>query len=332
MARWSVLIAAGLALVLCGADSVAAQVTWQPVQSAPGVVDVAGPRSDGRLAVAVGGGVELFAGHGLIPFTHGGGAGSYLPSAGESYLAVTPRVRLRRSRCSFHRDEVFALGDNPDRVVRITRRGSASDFASLPSPFLSAIAFDRVGGFGHRLLVTGTAQDLTTLYAIDCRGRVKTLTDHGPLVEGGIEVAPRGFGRFGGRLIGLDELHGPIYAFKPNGSAATVATPPLASGPDIGAESLGFVPRLKRSGAAFLADRGVPGNPHPGTDSILRLTAAQLNSARVRAGDLLVATEGGAETIAVRCRKGKGCSVRRIGAGPAVAHAEGHISFLGIRP
>ena len=185
---------------------------------------------------------------------------------------------------------------------------------------------------GHRLLVTGTAHDVTTLYAIDCRGRVKTLTDHGPLVEGGIEVAPRGFGRFGGRLIGLDELHGPIYAFKPNGSAATLATPPLASGPDIGVESLGFVPRLKSSGAAFLADRGVPGNPHPGTDSILRLTAAQLGSARVRAGDLLVVTEGGAETIVVRCRKGKGCSVRRIGAGPAVAHAEGHISFLGIRP
>src|SRR5213592_4458084 len=113
MARWSVLITAGLALLLCGADPVSAQVSWQPVQAAPGIVDVAGPRSDGRLAAAVGGGVELFGGRGLIPFTHGGGAGSYVPSAGESYLAVTPRVRLRRSRCSFHRDEVFALGDNP---------------------------------------------------------------------------------------------------------------------------------------------------------------------------------------------------------------------------
>lgn len=307
----------------------AAPVTWESVQSAPGIVDLAGPRSDGRLVAAVGGGLDLFGGGGLIPFTQASGPGAYAPSASESYLAMTPKVRLPKSRCSFHRDEVFALGDNPDRVVRITRRGNASNLVSLPSPFLSGITFDRVGTFGHRLLVTGTSNNVTTLYAIDCRGRVKTLTRHGPLVEGGIEVAPRGFGRFGGRLIGLDELHDAIYAFKPSGAAATVAMPGLASGQDIGVESLGFVPRLKKNGAAFLADRGVPLNPHPGTDSILRLTAAQLRSAGVRAGDLLVATEGGAETIAIRCRKGKGCVVRHVGAGPSVAHAEGHIAFLG---
>jgi hypothetical protein len=319
-------------LTSCGADAAPAQqITWQPVQAAPGIVDLAGPRNDGRLLAAVGGGLQLFGGGGLTPFTSQTGTGAYAPSAGESYLALTPKVRLRKARCSFHRDEVFAIGDNPDRIVRITRFGAASDFVALPSPFLSGITFDRVGTFGHRLLVTGTANKQTTLFAIDCRGRVKTLTDHGPLVEGGIEVAPRSFGRFAGRLIGLDETQGGIYAFKPNGSAATVATPSLPTGGDIGVESLGFVPRLKPSGAAFLADRGVPGNPHPGTNSILRLTASELGSADVSAGDLLVATEGGAETVAIRCRKGKGCAVRGIGHGPSVTHAEGHIAFLGIR-
>ena len=334
MARLSAPVAICLALLLasCGADAAPAQqVSWTSALPAPRVVDLAGPRSDGRLVVAVGGGLELFRGSGLTPFTSPTGGGAYVPSAGESYIALTPRVRLPKAHCSFHRDEVFAIGDNPDRIVRITRSGRPSNFATLPSPFLGAIAFDRVGTFGHRLLAIGTDTGQSTLYAIDCRGRTSTLTRHGPLIEGGMEVAPRSFGRFGGRLIAPDELHGPIYAFKPDGSATTVATPSLPTGGDIGVESLGFVTRLRANGAAFLADRGVPGNPHPGTDSILRLTAAQLRSAGVAAGDLLVATEGGAETVAVRCRKGKGCSVRAIGQGPSVAHAEGHIAFLGVR-
>jgi hypothetical protein len=328
MARWIALVVVGLVL-LFGSAADAATVTWQSVQPALGVVDVAGPRTDDTLVTAVGGGIELFDGRGLIPFTHGSGPGAYAPSAGESYVAVTPDVRLPKSGCSFHRNEIFALGDNPDRVVRITSHGSASDFVSLPSPFLSAIAFDRVGTFGHRLLVAGTANNVTTLFAIDCRGRVKVLTRQGPLIEGGMEVAPRGFPRFGGRLIAPDEMHGPIYAFKPNGSSATVAVPALATGPDIGVESLGFVPRLVKHAAAYLADRSVPGNPHPGTDSILRLTSAQLRSAGVHAGDLLVATEGGADTVAIRCRrKKKRCGVRLVAHGPPVAHAEGHIAFI----
>jgi hypothetical protein len=318
----------GLCLALAS-GAAAATATWQSVQQAPGVVDVAGPRTDDTLVAAVGGGVEAFNGRALTPFTHPAGPHAYLPSAGESYIAVTPDVRVPRSRCSFHRNDVFALGDNPDRIVRITRRGNASDFVSLRSPFLSSIAFDRVGTFGHRLLVTGTANNLTTLYAIDCRGRVKVLTSHGPLVEGGMEVAPRGFPRFGGRLIAADEMHGAVYAFKSNGSSATVAAPGLATGPDTGVESLGFVPRLTKHAAAFLADRAVPGNPHPGTDSILRLTAAQLRSAGVRAGDLLVAAEGGADTVAIRCRaKKRHCGVHLVAHGPAVTHAEGHIAFI----
>jgi hypothetical protein len=328
MVRWIAPVAVGICVALAS-GAAASTVTWQSVQPAPGVVDVAGPRTDDTLVSAVGGGIELFDGRGLIPFTHGTGMGAYAPSAGESYIAVTPRVRLPKSQCFFRSNEVFAIGDNPDRVVRITPVGSVSDFVSLPSPFLSAIAFDRVGTFGHRLLVAGSANNVTTLYAIDCRGRVKVLTRQGPLVEGGMEVAPRGFPHFGGRLIAVDELHDAVRAFKPSGAAATVAVPPLASGPDIGVESVGFVPRLVKHAAAYLADRGVPGNPHPGTDSILRLTAAQLRSAGVHAGDLLVATEGGADTVAIRCvRRKKRCGMRLVAHGPAVTHAEGHIAFI----
>jgi len=52
-----------------------------------------------------------------------------------------------------------------------------------------------------------------------------------------------------------------------------------------------------------------------------------LIKAGVRAGDLLVATEGGARTIMVRCTRS--CAVRYVADGPAITHAEGHIVFTG---
>ena len=101
----------------------------------------------------------------------------------------------------------------------------------------------------------------------------------------------------------------------------------LATGADIGVESLGFVPfHFDRRGAAFLADRGTPDNPHPGTDSILMLPGKALVSGGVRGGDLPVATEGGADTIRIRCRRA--CTARRVADGPLTAHAEGHIVFV----
>jgi hypothetical protein len=91
-------------------------------------------------------------------------------------------------------------------------------------------------------------------------------------------------------------------------------------------ESAGFAPAgFGPRWTAFLADRSTPGNPHPGDDAILALSGRTLMRAGVRAGDLLVASEGSANTVTVRCRRT--CSVKRIAVGPAVAHAEGHIVF-----
>jgi hypothetical protein len=333
MSRRAALAAAclGLLLVPAGAQPAPAQqATWTAVQSAPGIVDLAGPRSDGRLVVSMGGGLQLFRGSELTPFTSETGPAPYIRSAGEPYLALTPQVRLPKASCSFHRDDTFVIGANPNRIVRVDRRGKASDFAAVPSLFLSGITFDRVGSFGHRLLVAGDTSRGGGIYAIDCRGRVTTLTDHGPIVEGGMEIAPRTFGPFAGRLIALDEDTGAMWAFKPDGSVVPAPAPPIPSGHDIGVESLAFVPRLKPKGAAFLSDHGLQVAPYVGTDSILRMTAAQLRSAGVRAGDLLVATEGSALTSDIRC--GTGCTVRSIGSGPFITHSEGHIAFLGLKP
>src|SRR4051812_46913052 len=120
MSRWSASAAVCLALLLasCGADSAPAQqVSWSSFQPAPGVVDLAGPRSDGRLVVAMGGGLQLFGGAGLNPFTSPTGAGAYVPAVGESYIALAPKVRLAKAGCSFRRDQVFAIA-NPGGVVR----------------------------------------------------------------------------------------------------------------------------------------------------------------------------------------------------------------------
>jgi hypothetical protein len=214
-------------------------------------------------------------------------------------------------------------------VIVVDARGRARRLLDLAGAGLpNGIAFDATGRFGHRLLVTRTDNGRTTVLAIDCRGRAKMLTNAAPAVEGGIVVAPRGFGRFAGDLIAPDENSGRIFAVAPSGRTRLVAHPALAAGGDIGVESAGFVPR-GRGWSAYLADRVSPGNPHPGDDAVLAIGARALRRAGVRPGNLLVATEGGARTIAIRCRRR--CSVRHVADGPPAAHAEGHITFARAR-
>jgi hypothetical protein len=312
----------------CSAQTTPADVHlhWVPFVHLPGVVDLSGARHDGSLTVTAGGQLFLLQPTGTLR-TFARGPGGYATSPGaEAYLALARRVP--GAQCAFRRDDVYALEVAPPGVVVVDASGQARPFASLPAgTFPNGITFDEVGRFGRRLLVTAGADGATNVYAIDCRGRVRTVAEQAPRVEGGIAVAPRSFGRYAGQLIAPDEIGGGIVAIDARGRASTVVVSGLATGGDIGVESAGFVPaRFGARWVAFLADRGTPGNPHPGTDSILTLSGQALVGAGVRSGDLLVATEGGADTIAVRCRRT--CTVRRIADGPAVAHAEGHIVFV----
>jgi hypothetical protein len=330
------LLIAGLTtLAACGggsghpaAASRADGAGWREAIRVKQVVDITARRSDNRLVVAANGSLALLRPGGRL----GGfarGPGGYATKRGpEPYIALARGQAVPAAGCRFPRDGVYALEPVGRRgVVAIDRRGRARRFVDLPAAgLLSGIAFDTGGGFGHRLLVTATASSGTTVFAIDCRGKAKALTRTGPAVEGGIAVAPRGFGRFAGRLIAPDERSGRIFAIAPSGRATLVADSGLAHGPDIGVESEGFVPRGFGSGwSAYLADRASPGNPHPGDDAILELSGRSLIRSGVRAGDLLIAAEAGARTIAVRC--GDRCSVRHVADGPGIAHAEGHIAF-----
>jgi hypothetical protein len=298
---------------------------WAGFRHLPGVIDLAGPRSDGSFLVAAARRLFILGRDGaLSPFARG--AGGYQAAAGdEPYLVIADGAAARGGHCAFGRDAAFAIapGRHPG-IIMISAAGQARQFASLPPGSApSGIAFDGTGRFGRRLLVTARRSGATTVYGIGCDGRPSVVAAGVPRVEGGMAVAPAAFGQFGGDLIAPDEGSGLVYAVAPSGKVAILARSGLPAGSDIGVESAGFAPAA--AAAAYLADRLAPGNRHPGDDAILRMPAAALARADIRAGDLLVATEGGAKTIDVRCAAT--CAVRYVAAGPAIAHGEGHIVF-----
>jgi len=309
--------------------NVAAAPVWTQWQSVPGVFDLGGPRADGTLIVA--GSAALYtatAAGDLQPFARG--PGGYRDDAGaEAYLAVSPGQRVAASGCDFTPDDIFILRlHTPVGLTRVDRTGeSSASFTNLEVPSLNGIAFDTAGAFDHRLLVTGTVSGKTELLAVDCRGAAQVVTKTAPIVEGGMAVAPETFGQFAGTLIAPDELSGVIWAITPVGTATQVVNSGLPKGGDIGVEGVAFVPSgfTARGGYVYYADRKTPGNPHPGTDSVLRLSSADLVAAGVEDGDLLAATEGGASMIAVRCDAT--CHVIPVVTTPTTAHGEGHIVF-----
>ena len=301
---------------------------WVPYRHLPGVVDIAGPRVDGSFSVAAAGRLFLLDRSGVVrPFARG--RSGYSTAKGpEPYITLTAGGVGARSGCSFPIGTTFAI--EPSRspgVIAIDGMGRAHRFADLPSRARpNGITFDSVGRFGYRLLVSSAQEGGTTVFAVDCHGVSRTITANAPVIEGGMVVAPKSFGSFAGELIAPDEGSGRIFAVAPNGRTTLVVRSGLPSGPDIGVESAGFVPQsFGRQGMAYLADRFSRGNAHPGTNNLLELPGSELFRAGVRPGDLLVAGEGGAETIDVRCSIS--CTVQHIADGPAVAHAEGHIAF-----
>ena len=281
------------------------------------------PRPDGALLIAARGRLlTLGPGGSLVSF-----APAYVALPGlESYLVLAGHAPARDA-CPFTAGTGYALRlRDGDGVTSISASGRVRRFAALPSAGLeNGIALDSTGRFGDHLLVTDAGRRSTTVYAIDCRARVHIVTSTAPRVEGGITVAPRGFGSFAGDLIAPDEHNGNVYAISPGGRTALVVRSGLPHGQDIGVESLAFVPAGYAQ--ALVSDRGTRHNRHPGDDAVLTLGRRALIAAGVRAGDLLAVAEGGALTIDIRC--GRSCAVRQVASGPPKAHVEGHIVFTG---
>ncbi|HWC86450.1 MAG TPA: hypothetical protein VG388_07920 [Solirubrobacteraceae bacterium] len=324
--------AAATGAAVKGGAAASGLLHWSRLLHVARVVDLAGPRSDGAVVVATDGRLALLSPGGkLRPFARGP-RGYSGPVGLEPYVAVSTGVRDRAAGCGFGAGVVYALRLGGHRgVTALSAGGVARNFVNLPGRGLeNGIAFDPTGRFGHRLLVTSVASKHTRVFAIDCRGRVSTLTGDAPRVEGGIAVAPASFGRFAGDLIAPDEITGRIYAIAPDGTSRLLAGSGVAAGQDIGVESGGFVPaRFGAGWKALVSDRRTPRNRHPGDDLVLALTGTALSRAGVHPGDLLLVGEGGAATIDVACAGT--CRVREIATGPAVAHVEGHVVFARTR-
>jgi hypothetical protein len=314
------------ALALVSPAAAWATGAWTQALKLNQAVDLSRPLAGGGIIVDATNGLGVLRpGKPLAPFAPG-----YMSSGGdEPYMVVSPAHSHRG--CSFGKERVYVLRlAPPTGVIAIDRGSSISQFAALPvSPTGSetGITFDEVGRFGYRLLVVVTEGIESALYAIDCHGRASTLAQHMPKIEGGMEVAPKGFGRFGGYLIAPDEVSGHVYAIPPDGRGEVLTVPPLQIGSDVGVESVGFVPpRFGGRWRALIADRVTPDNPHPGDGVILGIRGAQLIHAGVKPGDLLAVTEGSAQTATVRCHRI--CHAWPVATGPAIAHPEGHLTFV----
>jgi hypothetical protein len=316
-------------LALCPISAGAHGGGWEHYKTVQGIFDLGGPRTDGTLVVAGFGALYLMSPEGdLTPFARG--AGGYHDDRGsEAYLAVAAAAHVASAGCSFTADETYVLRLHaPVGVTRVDKPGDITgSFANVGGVSgLNGIVFDTTGAFDHRLLVSGPFKGKTAIMAIDCTGAVQVITQAAPVLEGGLAVAPMGFGAFGGSLVAPDELGGVIWAIRPDGTATKLVDSGLPHGQDTGVESLGFVPPgFARGGDVFYSDRATPGNPHPGSDSLLRLSGADLVGAGVQDGDLLAATEGGATMIDIRCAAT--CVVNTVVATPTAAHGEGHIAF-----
>ena len=318
---------AAVRAVPAGAQISSSPPDWEKWVSLPGVVDVVGPRPDGSLVAAAAGKLYLVGQDGVTsPF------GSYATDpAPESYIAMSPGLDVPAGpTCRFESGDVFALelGAMPFGVVRVTVDGRSARFVDLPAvDTLTGIAFDVTGRFGNKLLVAGRRQNRTVLFAVDCHGRVTTLTDSAPPIEGGMAVAPQLFGDHGGDLIGVDEYSGDVVFVRYDGTSGVLIASGLPAGADVGVESVGFVPAefVNRGGTAYMADRMSAGAPTAGTDTIWRLRRDELTKVGVDDNDLLVSTEGGGRTIIVRCRVS--CRILQLGQAPG-AHAEGHITVV----
>jgi hypothetical protein len=321
-------------MLLCAnaAQARAAKPRWHEVKTVKDAVDLAGPRSDGRLVVATTSNPPLNPlflyrpGAGLAPFARG--PRGYSTTSGEGYLDIASGRRIRYADCSFGRDVVYAIDQTTLGIIRVSRAGVASRFADLPPGFaLTGITFDRVGSFGYRLLVTAVAPGSTTVYGFDCRGRRRVFAQGMFGVEGGIRVAPPEFGRFGGDLIMPNELTGNVYAANARGRTRLMLNAGTPAGPDIGIESLGFAPPSfeRRRFTAYVSSAHGGVNFGPGTQAILSLGTSALRRIGVRPGDLLGASELAGTTVLIRC--GKRCSARTVARAGSAAHIEGHIVF-----
>ena len=247
--------------------------------------------------------------------------GAYAGDPGrQPRIAVAHGLDVTGAGCRFGAGDVFVL--ERQGLVRVSDDGQPTPFLDPPpTDDLTGITFDTTGRFGNQLLVAGRRGDRTVLFSIDCRGRLRTVTDRAPILGGAIAVAPALFGSHGGDLVGADERTGELLFIRFDGASGLLVRSELPIEAGAGPASLGFVPDdfVRRRGALHVA----------GSDGIWRLTADGLGPFGVDEDDLVVAGQSG-RSAAVRCRAT--FVVTALG-DAGVARLQGHVTaVLGEEP
>ena len=281
---------------------------WERWTSLAGVVDVVGPRPDGKLVAAAGGRLFLVDPETAASTPHGSFAAG-------GHIAMAHGLDVAGAGCRFEAGEVYGL--EAGAITRVALDGTPARFVEPPAvDRFTGIAFDGTGRFGNQLLVAGRKASRTVVFSIDCRGRLKTLTESAPAMEGGMEVAPQMFGEHGGDLIGADPTTGDVVFIRYDGTSGVLIRPDLPAGAGVGIGSVGFTPPgfIGRGGTAYVA----------GTDAVWRVTPAEFSQVRIDENDLIVVTETG-RTAVVRCRT----TCRTFPFGDAAgARIRGHVSVV----
>ena len=218
--------------------------SWHIFKHDPAILDLQPTSVGGQLLAEANGALQLVNQAGAItPYSIGPGGFSSNPGA-EAYLAVSPGLHNAGATCDFPADVAAALKlTSPLGIELVDARGHVSSLANIPGvDGLNGIAFDTTGRFNHQLLVTAPSHGKTAVVAISCSGHVSVLNPAAPAMEGGIDIAPTGFGNYGGQLVAPDELSGKILAIGPDGTVSVVADSGLPVGQDIGVETAGFIP------------------------------------------------------------------------------------------
>ena len=173
---------------------------------------------------------------------------------GGSVALFAPTVSLAPNPSSEHFvSSSLGLGGFPNRdiyvanangIMHITNDGSSSDlFLTGLGGAVRGILFDSVGTFGNDMLITTNSGQV---YRVNSAGSASLLASVGEDTEG-LDIAPAGFGPYGGQLIVASEGSGAIRAINTLGSISFVAA--VSS-----AEELTFVP----------LNLGASGNPVEG--------------------------------------------------------------------
>lgn len=242
----------------------------------------------------------------------------WAPGTPPTRFATMPKV-VEETRCEASpAAHGWAAGSlychSPDNVIyRVDAGGGVHELARLNDPLVSdgAIAFDRVGSFGYRLLAatgrSGADQDGGTVYAISPDGAVARIGTYASPRHGGAEnmvQAPKGFGSIGGWLVlTLDAgpASGSIVAFDPQGRNRAVAFLPD------GANPIAVVPARPPRRRPSAVPRGLYLSDTNSTNVFLVREAAL----RRYAGDIVVGTEIHAQFWVVAPRA-RGFTTRRL--------------------